>query len=160
MNFISRKIINKYFLIPLYFRFFNNIKLNSLFYIIVIIIYLFRKTETLIWFSAENFQNWLLCHMCYCLMKNVLNSFEFTFATCKDMLMRMLLLIDINIYYLITKKEKKKKRKRKIYIYIYIFITLPRDKSNKLEGYLVHVLKNWNLLFENMCENMCGWKSI
>ena len=22
--------------------------------------------------------------MCYCLMKNVLNSFEFTFATCKD----------------------------------------------------------------------------
>ena len=92
MNFISRKIINKYFLIPLYFRFFNNIKLNSLFYIIVIIIYLFGKTKTLIWFSAENFQNWLLRHMCYCLMKNVLNSFEFTFATCKDMLMRMLLL--------------------------------------------------------------------
>ena len=151
MNFIFRKIINKYFLIPLYFRFFNNIKLNSLFYIIVIIIYLFGKTKTLIWFSAENFQNWLLCHMCYYLMKNVLNSFEFTYATCKDMLMRMLLLTDINIYYLITKY---------IYIYIYIFITLPWDKSNKLGGYLVHVLKNWNLLFENMCENMCGWKSI
>ena len=47
-------------------------------------------------------------------MKNVLNSFEFTFATCKDMLMRMFLLTDINIYYLITKK--------KIYIYIYIYL--------------------------------------
>ena len=54
-------------------------------------------------------------------MKNVLNSFEFTCANCKDMLMRMLLLTNINIYYLITK-----------YIYIYIFITLPRDKSSKL----------------------------
>ena len=52
-------------------------------------------------------------------MKDVLNSFEFTCATCKDMLMRMLLLTNINIYYLITK-------------YIFIFITLPRDKSSKL----------------------------
>ena len=122
MNFIFRKIINKYFLIPLYFRFFNNIKLNSLFYIIVIIIYLFGKTKTLIWFSAENFQNWLLCHMCYYLMKNVLNSFEFTYATCKDMLMRMLLLTDINIYYLITKYIY-------IYIYIYIYYIAPRQKQ-------------------------------
>ena len=139
MNFIFRKIINKYFLIPLYFRFFNNIKLNSLFYIIVIIIYLFGKTKTLIWFSAENFQNWLLCHMCYYLMKNVLNSFEFTYATCKDMLMRILLLTYINIYYLITKDIY-------IYIYIYIYYTAPRQKQQIRYAlfYLSHFSKKKN----------------
>ena len=95
--------------------------------------------------------------MCYYLMKNVLNSFEFTFASCKDMLMR----IPLNWYkYILSYHKKRKKEKKKKRKYIYIFITLPRDKSNKLGGYLVHVLKNWNLLFENMCENMCGWKSI
>ena len=132
MNFISRKIINKYFLIPLYFIFFNNIKLNSLFYIIVIIIYIFlEKTKHLYGLEQKIFKTdcyviciffffflKILCHMYYCLMKNVLNSFKFTFATCKHMLMRMLLLTDINIYYLIIKK--------------YIFITLPWDRSNKL----------------------------
>ena len=42
-----------------------------------------------------------------------------------------------------------KKKKKKTYFHI-------------LEWYkarLVHVFKNWKLLFENICENMCGWKS-
>ena len=25
---------------------------------------------------------------------------------------------------------------------------------------LVHVFENWKLLFENICENTCGWKSV
>ena len=25
---------------------------------------------------------------------------------------------------------------------------------------LVYVFKNWKLLFENFCGNMCGWKSV
>ena len=25
---------------------------------------------------------------------------------------------------------------------------------------LVHVFKNWKLLFENICENTCGWKNV
>ena len=28
-----------------------------------------------------------------------------------------------------------------------------------LRACLVHVFKNWKLLFENICENTCGWKS-
>ena len=30
----------------------------------------------------------------------------------------------------------------------------------KLRVRLVHVFKNWKLLFENFCENTCGWKSM
>ena len=26
--------------------------------------------------------------------------------------------------------------------------------------FLVYVFKNWKLLFENICRNMCGWKSV
>ena len=29
----------------------------------------------------------------------------------------------------------------------------------KLRARLVYVFKNWKLLFENICENMCGWKN-
>ena len=80
--------------------------------------------------------------MSYVLLLNE-KCFEFTFATCTDMLMRMLLLIDINIYYLITKN---------IYIYIYIYYTVPRQKQ-QISRCLVHAFKNWKLLFENMCRN-------
>ena len=30
----------------------------------------------------------------------------------------------------------------------------------KLRGCLVHALKNWKYVFENMCENTCEWKSV
>ena len=29
-----------------------------------------------------------------------------------------------------------------------------------VRGCLVHILKNWKYVFENMCGNICGWKSI
>ena len=29
----------------------------------------------------------------------------------------------------------------------------------KLRARLIHVFKNWKLLFENICGNTCGWKS-
>ena len=31
--------------------------------------------------------------------------------------------------------------------------------STKVRARLVHVFKNWKLLFENICGNTCGWKS-
>ena len=33
-------------------------------------------------------------------------------------------------------------------------------KLKKLRVCLVCVFKNWKLLFKNICENMCGWKSM
>ena len=33
-----------------------------------------------------------------------------------------------------------------------------KDKLSRAR--LVHVFKNWKLLFENICENTCGWKSV
>ena len=71
-------------------------------------------------------------------MKNVLNSFKFTFATCKDMLTRMLLLTDINIYYLIIKK-------------IYIYYTALRQKQQIRYAlfYLSHFPKKKNPMSVN-----------
>ena len=31
--------------------------------------------------------------------------------------------------------------------------------SLKIWGRMVHVFKNWKLLFKNICENMCEWKN-
>ena len=56
--------------------------------------------------------------MYYCLMKNVLNFFEFTFVTCKRYVNENALL---NWYKYILSYHKK-----------YIFITLSQDKSSKL----------------------------
>ena len=67
-------------------------------------------------------------------MKNVLNSFKFTFATCKDMLMGMLLLTDINIYYLIIK----------IYIYIYYTALKQKQQIRYALFYLSHFPKKKN----------------
>ena len=39
----------------------------------------------------------------------------------------------------------------------------PKEKKKKKEkswGRLVCVFKNWKLLFKNIYENMCGWKSV
>ena len=34
------------------------------------------------------------------------------------------------------------------------------NEFNMFRARLVHMFKNWKLLFENTCENTCGWKSI
>ena len=34
------------------------------------------------------------------------------------------------------------------------------ETSQSLRARLVYVFKNWKLLFENICENTCGWKSM
>ena len=32
--------------------------------------------------------------------------------------------------------------------------------THKLMVRLIHVFKNWKLLFKNICGNTCGWKSV
>ena len=39
-----------------------------------------------------------------------------------------------------------------------ISVMLPHSDDSRTR--LVHVFKNWKLLFENICENTCGWKSV
>ena len=38
--------------------------------------------------------------------------------------------------------------------------SLKRHSAGIYRARLVHVFKNWKLLFENICGNTCGWKSM
>ena len=39
-------------------------------------------------------------------------------------------------------------------------IVFPSLAREEFKAHLIHVFKNWKLLFENICENMCEWKNV
>ena len=41
----------------------------------------------------------------------------------------------------------------------FFFLRRWEAETERLRARLVHVFKNWKLLFENICGNTCGWKS-